>query len=128
MWPWASGSSADRSPTLPTVDQIIASPDAHTVTAEVAGGVVTVNASEQENALVVAMADVPPPPSGYVYQMWFVPESGAPRSAGTMSPTTMPPPGGSVIPDLDSAVTVAVTVEPGSGSEQPTRKLRTASR
>jgi hypothetical protein len=33
---------------------------------------------------------------------------------------TMPPPGGEVVPALDSATKVAVTVEPGSGSSQPT--------
>ena len=32
----------------------------------------------------------------------------------------MPPPGGEVIPALNSAAKVAVTVEPGSGSSQPT--------
>ena len=77
-------------------------------------------ASQQANAVVVAMANVPAPPAGHVYQMWFIPASGAPRSAGTMGPDTMPPPGGEVIPALDSAAKVAVTVEPGSGSSQPT--------
>ena len=114
------GQFGDRSPTVPTVDQVIASPDVHTVIADVAGGTITLSASEEENAVVVSMTDVPPPPAGHVYQMWFVPESGAPRSAGTMSADTMPPPGGSVIPALDSAASVAVTVEPGSGSAQPT--------
>ncbi|WP_305091566.1 anti-sigma factor [Prescottella sp. R16] len=52
--------------------------------------------------------------------MWFLPASGEPRSAGTMSTDTMPPPGGEVVPDLDAATAVAVTVEPGSGSPLPT--------
>lgn len=114
------GQFSDRAPTVPTVDQVIASPDVHTFTADVAGGTITLSSSAEENAVVVSMTDVAPPPSGHVYQMWFVPESGAPRSAGTMSADTMPPPGGSVIPELDSAASVAVTVEPGTGSPQPT--------
>ncbi|MGW6693894.1 anti-sigma factor [Rhodococcus sp. NPDC054953] len=110
----------DRPTSLPTVEQVLASPDARTRTTEVAGGSITLSSSEQANAVVVEMSDVPPPPDGHVYQMWFVPDSGAPRSAGTMSAATMPPPGGEVIPALDSAAAVAVTVEPGTGSTQPT--------
>lgn len=110
----------DRPPPVPTVEQVLASPDAHTSVTGVAGGTVTLSSSAQANAVVVEMADVPPPPDGHVYQMWFVPDSGPPRSAGTMSATTMPPPGGEVIPNLDAATSVAVTVEPGTGSPQPT--------
>lgn len=110
----------DRPTSVPTVEQVLASPDAHTSTTDVAGGTITLSASDQANAVVVEMSDVPPPPEGHVYQMWFVPDSGAPRSAGTMSAATMPPPGGSVIPELDSATAVTVTVEPGTGSTQPT--------
>lgn len=110
----------DRPASVPTVEQVLASPDTHTSTTEVAGGTITLSSSEQANAVVLSMSDVPPPPEGHVYQMWFVPAAGAPRSAGTMSETTMPPPGGEVIPALDSAAIVTVTVEPGTGSSQPT--------
>ncbi len=112
--------SVEPSPTVPSVAQVLASPDIRTTRAEVAGGTITLSASAQANAVVVAMSDVPPPPQGHVYQMWFVPASGVARSAGTMSAETMPPPGGEVIPALNSATTVTVTVEPGSGSSQPT--------
>jgi anti-sigma-K factor RskA len=107
-------------PAQPTVAQILANPDIRTVSAAVAGGTITLSASAQANAVVVSMANVPPPPAGHVYQMWFLPASGNPRSAGTMGADTMPPPGGEVVPALDSAAKVAVTVEPGSGSTQPT--------
>jgi len=110
----------DSSPSVPSIEQVLASPDAHTSITDVAGGTITLSSSEQANAVVVEMSDVPPPPDGHVYQMWFVPDSGAPRSAGTMSAATMPPPGGAVIPDLDLATAVTVTVEPGTGSTQPT--------
>jgi len=107
-------------PAQQTVSQVLANPDIRTFSAAVAGGTITLSASQQANAVVVAMSDVPAPPAGHVYQMWFIPASGAPRSAGTMSADTMPPPGGEVIPALNSAAKVAVTVEPGTGSSQPT--------
>lgn len=107
-------------PAQPTVSQVLAKPDIRTFSAGVAGGTITLSASQQANAVVVAMSNVPAPPAGHVYQMWFIPASGAPRSAGTMSAETMPPPGGEVVPALNSAAKVAVTVEPGSGSSQPT--------
>ncbi|MGV9798315.1 anti-sigma factor [Mycobacterium sp. NPDC003449] len=112
--------SFDRPPAVPSVAQVLDSPDTRTTTTEVAGGTITLSASAQANAVVVAMSDVPPPPQGHVYQMWFFSTAGPARSAGTMSADTMPPPGGTVIPALDSATTVTVTVEPGSGSTQPT--------
>lgn len=108
------------SPTVPTVAQVLASPDTHTQVVDVAGGTLTLSASHESNAMVVLMDEVPPPPNGYVYQMWFNPADGDPRSAGTMSASTMPPPEGSVMTALDAAVSVSVTVEPGTGSTQPT--------
>lgn len=110
----------DRPASVLTVEQVLASPDTHTSITDVAGGTLTLSSSGQANAVVVEMSDVPPPPEGHVYQMWFVPASGEPRSAGTMSATTMPPPGGEVITDLGATAAVTVTVEPGTGSAQPT--------
>ncbi|GAA3025944.1 anti-sigma-K factor RskA [Gordonia defluvii] len=110
----------DRPPSVPTVAQVMANRDTQTSTTAIAGGTITLSTSAQANAVVVKMTDVPPPPEGHVYQMWFMPPAGAPRSAGTMSATTMPPPDGTVIPALDSATRVAVTVEAGEGSPQPT--------
>lgn len=115
-----TGQFTTHTPSEPTVAQVMASPDTHTATADVAGGTITVSASAHSNAVVVSMENVPPPPAGHVYQMWFMPPAGAPRSAGTMSASTMPPPGGEVVPALDSATSVAVTVEPGTGSDLPT--------
>lgn len=112
--------SFEQPPTVPSVAQVLANPDVRTTSTEVAGGTITLSSSAGANAVVVSMKDVPPPPEGHVYQMWFLPASGAARSAGTMSADTMPPPGGEVIPALNSATTVTVTVEPGSGSSQPT--------
>jgi anti-sigma-K factor RskA len=114
--------SFDRSPAPAalSVAQVLANPDVRTISTAVAGGTITLSASAAANAVVVKMPNVPPPPAGHVYQMWFVPASGTARSAGTMGADSMPPVGGEVIPALDSATAVAVTVEPGSGSSQPT--------
>lgn len=103
-----------------SVAQVLHAPDIRTRTAEVAGGTISIAASAQTNAAVVTMTDVPPPPAGHVYQMWLMPASGPPRSAGTMTAATMPPPRGEVVHPLYAAATVAITVEPGAGSTQPT--------
>lgn len=103
-----------------SVAQVLHAPDVRTVTAEVAGGTISIAASAQINAAVVTMTNVPPPPAGHVYQMWLMPTSGAPRSAGTMTAVTMPPPGGEIVRPLYAAAAVAITVEPGAGSTQPT--------
>ncbi|WP_137725959.1 anti-sigma factor [Prescottella subtropica] len=110
----------EHTPSAPTVEQVLADPDARTVTTDVAGGTITLSSSARSDAVVVSMSNVPPPPAGHVYQMWFLSAAGEPRSAGTMSADTMPPPGGEVVPDLDTAISLAVTVEPGSGSALPT--------
>jgi anti-sigma-K factor RskA len=114
-FPWTSPPSGG-----PTVAQVLAASDVHTVTAAVAGGQVRIASSAHLNAAVVTMTDVPPPPAGHVYQLWLTPENGAPRSAGTMGPTSMPPPEGTVVGPLDAATTAGITVETGTGSTQPT--------
>jgi len=116
----ATGQFTDHTPSAPSVAQVMSSPDRRTVVADVAGGTITVAASAQSNALVVSMTNIPPPPPGHVYQMWFMQPDREPRLAGTMGATTMPPPGGEVIPKLDTATSVTVTVEPGAGSSRPT--------
>ncbi|MFC4604083.1 anti-sigma factor domain-containing protein [Rhodococcus kronopolitis] len=110
-------------PAPPSVAQVMSEPNTLSASAEVAGGSVSVTASRQLDAAVVSMESVPPPPAGQVYQMWLMPADGATesaRSAGTMSADTMPPPSGEVITGLGDAQTVAITVEPGTGSALPT--------
>lgn len=114
---------SDNQPAPPSVAQVMSEPNSLTASAEVAGGSVSITASRQLDAAVVSMASVPPPPAGQVYQMWLMPADGTPesaRSAGTMSADTMPPPSGEVITGLGDAQTVAITVEPGTGSASPT--------
>jgi len=75
-------------------------------------------ASTTGNGYMV-MTHVPPAPSGKMYQAWYIVD-GTPTSAGTMSVD----PDGKVVAaglkPLDGATTVAVTVEPAGGSQQPT--------
>ncbi|SDD16866.1 anti-sigma factor [Rhodococcus tukisamuensis] len=114
---------SDNQPAQPSVAQVMSEPNSLTASAEVAGGSVSITASRQLDAAVVSLESVPPPPAGQVYQMWLMPADGtaeSARSAGTMSADTMPPPSGEVITGLGDAQTVAITVEPGTGSPSPT--------
>ena len=66
----------------------------------------------------VVMTDVPAAPSGKTYQAWYL-VNGKPTSAGTMSASngSVVASGVAVMPGTD---TVAVTIEPVGGSDQPT--------
>ncbi|HKP41433.1 anti-sigma factor [Mycobacterium sp.] len=103
-----------------TAEQVFAAPDVRTVSEPIpSGGTATVVFSREKNAGVLVMNNVAPPAAGTVYQMWLIDDSG-PRSAGTMNAKAVAPSTTAVLPDLGSAQTLAFTVEPGSGSDQPT--------
>jgi anti-sigma-K factor RskA len=68
---------------------------------------------------VLVMNNVAPPEAGTVYQMWLVNDEG-PHSAGTMDAKAVAPSTTAVLPDLGSSKALAFTVEPGTGSAQPT--------
>ena len=107
-------------PVPTTAEQIFAAPDVRTVSGALpAGGTATVVFSPERDAGVLVMNDVPPPPPGKVYQMWLIGSAG-PKSAGTMTADDVGPTTKAVLPDLDHSNTLAFTVEPGSGSQQPT--------
>jgi len=84
----------------------------------VGGGTATVYFSASEAKTAVVLNDAAPLPEGRVLQMWYVGQSG-PVSAGVMSSTD-----GAGHAVLDGTYTpgdtVAITVEPEGGSEQPT--------
>ena len=104
---------------------VLAAPD--TVTVKLAGigdagnanGVVKFNAKA---GVVLYAADLPKLPPDKSYQMWLVPESGAPISAGLLGP------GGRAwgrmwtgdVPANTQAKAFAVTIEPVGGMAQPT--------
>lgn len=84
----------------------------------VGGGTATVYFSASEAKTAVVLNDASPLPEGRVLQMWYVDASGA-VSAGVM-----PAADGAGHAVLDGSYTpgdtVAITVEPEGGSEQPT--------
>jgi len=110
-------------PQQTTAQQVFSAPDVHTVSGAIpAGGTATVVFSRDRNAGVLVMNDVPPPSPGTVYQMWLVSDSGT-TSAGTMDAASVSPSTTAVLSDLGSSTKLAFTVEPGSGSAQPTGAL-----
>lgn len=107
-------------PPQSTAQQVFSASDVHTVSGAIpAGGTATVVFSRDRNAGVLVMNDVPPPSPGTVYQMWLVSPKGA-SSAGTMDAKAVAPSTTAVLENLGESTKLAFTVEPGSGSTQPT--------
>lgn len=103
-----------------TAQQVFTASDVHTVSGAIpAGGTATVVFSRERNAGVLVMNDVPPPSPGTVYQMWLVSPSGD-SSAGTMDAKAVAPSTTAVLENLGASTKLKFTVEPGSGSTQPT--------
>lgn len=106
----------DRSRDLAAV---LAAPDARMRTsrlADGASGTVVVSADRDRAAFIAA--DLPEPPQGKVYQLWFS-DGGSMRPAGLMDSGRGT---GAVLMDgpVDRATGMGVTLEPSGGSEQPT--------
>ena len=110
-----------RPPPAPsTAAEVFAAPDVRTVYGDIpGGGTATVVFSRDKNAGVLVMNNVAPPKTGSVYQMWLIDDAG-PRSAGTMDAQAVAPSTTAVLPDLGDSQTLAFTVEPPGGSQQPT--------
>jgi anti-sigma-K factor RskA len=102
--------------------QVMAAPDVRTVSRPLANGTATVVFSRDRNAGVLVMNNVPPPSPGTVYQMWLIGAKG-PTSAGTMSTAAVAPSTTATLTDLGSSTALAFTVEPGTGSPQPTTPI-----
>lgn len=110
-------------PPQSTAQQVFSAPDVHTVSGAIpAGGTATVVFSRDRDAGVLVMNDVPPPSPGTVYQMWLVSPSGT-ASAGTMDAQAVAPSTTAVLENLGPSTKLAFTVEPGTGSTQPTGKV-----
>ncbi|MDL4813222.1 anti-sigma factor [Actinomadura opuntiae] len=98
------------------VTAVMTAPDAHTSTTRApTGATVTVVASRSLGKAVVTTSGLRHLPSAKTYQMWWLGPT-APRSAGTLNYTTHPV----VTTGLGDAQRFGVTVEPASGSPQPT--------
>jgi anti-sigma-K factor RskA len=107
----------------PTVaEQVMSAPDMKSVSRPLGSGQATVMFSRDRNAGVLVMNNVPPPSPGTVYQMWLIGANG-PRSAGTMGPAAVQPTTMATLSNLDTCRMLAFTVEPGTGSAQPTTPI-----
>ena len=109
-------------PAQTVAEQIMTAPDVRTVSRPLANGTATVMFSRDRNAGVLVMNNVPPPVPGTVYQMWLIGSNG-PTSAGTMGTAAVTPSTTHMFNDLGSSTALAFTVEPGTGSPQPTSAI-----
>jgi hypothetical protein len=114
------GMALRPAPTESTVAQVFDAPDVRTITGDIpGGGTATVVFSREKDAGVLVMNNVTPPKTGTVYQMWLIGAKG-PESAGTMDATAVAPSTTAVLPNLGDSTTLAFTIEPPGGSQQPT--------
>ena len=98
-------------------------PDVRTISGDIpTGGRATLVFSKDRDAGVLVMNNVAPPAAGTVYQMWLIDDKG-PHSAGTMDAKAVAPSTTAMLGDLGDSQTLAFTVEPGSGSSQPTTPI-----
>ena len=102
------------------LNQVLQAGDVRQATVNVTGGgTATVTVSPSNDAIVVKMNDVPPPPAGKVYQMWLIPKDGsAPVSQGLMDAEALSKP--AVVKGISTAAALGITVEPTGGSASPT--------
>lgn len=102
---------------------IVAAPDTITVTLQQQAGGAPGQAHVLYNArmgLVVYSGQISPPPAGKIYQLWLVPSSGAPVSAGLVEANQQ---NGAAVAHIErglGAKAFAITLEPHGGSPQPT--------
>lgn len=114
------GLAVRPAPAPSVTQQIFAAPDVRTVSGEIpTGGTATVVYSRERDAALLVMNNVAPPSAGTVYQMWLV-NGDQMTSAGTMDTAAVAPSTTAVLPDLHDSSELAFTVEPGTGSPQPT--------
>jgi hypothetical protein len=117
---FGAGIAMQPSPAPTIAEQVLRASDVRTVSTPIpTGGTATVMFSRDKNAGVLVMNNVAAPPPGTVYQMWLL-DNHKPTSAGTMAAKTVAQSTTAVVSDLGKSSALAFTVEPGSGSPQPT--------
>ena len=115
VWqPWRDDTSVQVSVT----DQVLQDPDAERFTQELPNGATaTVVRSAKVDRAVLVTEDMPPPPDGKVYQLWYQSPSRHMTSAGLM------PDGADTAlleGNANDAVGAGMSLEPAGGSDQPT--------
>ncbi|EON30633.1 anti-sigma-K factor [Gordonia terrae C-6] len=120
---WVIGQSSSPEPEVRPLaspaEQVFSAEDLRSTGGPVATGKVTVYLAKSADTGVLVMDSVPPPRPGTVYQMWLIGPDG-PRSAGTMTDKDVEPVTTAVLSGINSASTLAFTVEPPGGSDRPT--------
>jgi hypothetical protein len=100
------------------IAEILAARDAQIVaTTATGGGRVTVVVAPSLGDGVIALADMRAPGPDEAYQLWLI-DDGVPVSAGILAAGANS--GTALLHDIGGADTVGVTLEPASGSRQPT--------
>lgn len=109
------GQSVPGSPVPVVVGAVTSAPDATTVRATATGGgAVSATVSRQLGKVLFAAQVLPHLDAGHAYEVWLT-GPGAPRSAGLVGPQ------GTVEAALSTDIEgISVTIEPASGSLQPT--------
>lgn len=102
------------------VQEVLDAEDAQWSTETVNGSTVHVVRSEELGRTVLVAEEMPEPPQGQDYQLWYVHEDGTVVSAGLMPKDGDDRTEVVLRGDPAGAVAVGVTVEPEGGSEQPT--------
>lgn len=110
--PWSTGTTS-------TTDRVLQASDAIRVEKQLPGsGSITVVRSAQVGRAVVMVRDLAAPPAGKAYEVWLQ------DSRGNMRPAGLIHAGGNhtmvMAPNSADAAGVGVTVEPATGSDQPT--------
>ncbi|MCW1249950.1 anti-sigma factor [Acaricomes phytoseiuli] len=107
----------------PVAQSVLEAPDMQMLTASsTEGGQLQVMLSEQRNAAVVLFSEMTALPADQAYQLWLI-QDGQPVSAAVFdggSADTSSASGTTLISDINTAQTVAMTVEPRGGVEAPT--------
>lgn len=108
---------------MQAMTQVISAPDTVRVTLAHQAGTPPGTADVYYNArmgVVVYTGVIAPAPSGQSYQLWLVPDSGAPVSAGLVEADQQKGAAVAHLPQGLSAKAFAVTLEPKGGRPQPT--------
>lgn len=106
-----------RAPTEDPASALLRAGDASVIQGHGKAGTGSVLVSKDRNQVMVLASDMAAPPTGHVYQAWFMSPNGA-RSAGLLPDGTAT----KVVlaSGIGDATQVGISVEPTGGSEQPT--------
>lgn len=100
------------------LEQVLSGADARIVKGQLSSGSGRVSVATSQAGSALVAADLPRLESGSTYQLWTIGADKSPRSAGLMGSGT----DSLVFSAVAPGTTVALTVEPSGGSEQPTTK------